>query len=461
MLKRKMYQRLSTWKTADSKKALILLGARQTGKTYLIRKFAHQNYREFIEVNFLEDRENGAFLAASSGAEELLSRLSLVAGHELAAGTLVFFDEVQAAGQIVTLSKFLLEDKRFDLILSGSLLGTELKGVTSFPVGYAHIERMYPLDFEEFCWASQVPEPLIREVKESFSGKVALEETLHKRFLQLFKQYAVVGGMPEAVQRFVDTSGDFGVTRDVQRDIIEQYRFDIAKYSHDRKLQIRTIFDNIPAQLAKENKRFVMKTIQKGATYERLDDDFAWLIDAGVAFPTYLVQEPKYPLLRTKVKEKFKLYSSDCGLLMAQYPTSVAMDVLQDEKNVNFGSVYEDIVAQELQAMGAALYYYHNNRKGEVDFLLEAESGHAIPIEVKSGKDYKLHTALNNLLATADYGIEYAYVFSEQNLNVGARAGKPVYYLPIYMVFCLASELQSKLQGLKAADLGLASWSNA
>ncbi|MFW4356778.1 ATP-binding protein [Gordonibacter sp. KGMB07426] len=459
MLKRKMYDKLLAWKSAPKKKVLILLGARQTGKTFIVREFARDNYPNFLEVNFLEDEDDAAFLAGADSADELVSRLSLIAGRALEPGTLVFLDEVQrAASNIVTLSKFLLDNGRFDLILSGSLLGAALEGVTSFPVGYARTERMYPLDFEEFCWATGVPVSIIDKVKTCYRDKKPLEHTLHERLTKLYRQYIAVGGMPEAVQRFLDGNRDLGAAREVATDIAEQYRFDITKYATGRKLQIRTIFDNIPSQLSKENKRFMMKSVKQGATYERLDDDFAWLVSAGVALPTVIASEPKYPLARTKVPEKFKLYSSDCGLLLAQYPQVAAIEVVSGEGDANFGAVYENVVAQEIKAAGFPLYYYHNSRKGEMDFLLETGEGTVIPLEVKSGKDYKHHVALNNLLETEEYGIECAYVLSEHNVSTEVREGKPVYYLPLYMTLCLSLERGNDLEGVKLEEVSFDDW---
>lgn len=412
-----------------------------------------------MEVNFLENTDDAALLAGARSADELASRLSLIAGRAIAPGTLVFLDEVQeAAKEVVTLSKFLVEDGRFDLVLSGSLLGASLEGVTSFPVGYARIERMYPLDFEEFCWATGVPGSVIDEIKEAYRLKEPLEEALHGRLVKLFRQYIAVGGMPEAVQAFLDGGRELGAAREVAADIVKQYRYDIVKYARKRKLQIRSIFDNIPAQLAKENKRFMMKSIRSGATYERLSDDFAWLVSAGVALPTVIVSEPKHPLLRTKEPNKFKLYSSDSGVLLAQYPQIAAMRVVSGEGDANFGAVYENIVAQELAAAGFPLYYYHSSRKGEMDFLLETGEGAIIPIEVKSGKDYKLHTALNNLLETEEYGIGFAYVLSEHNVSVEKRKGKPVFYLPLYMSMCLAQERGDNLEGVKLAEISFDDW---
>ena len=459
MLKRKMYRMLEAWKRDPKKKVLLLTGARQTGKTFIVREFARNNYNDFLEVNFLENEDDGRLLAGAIGASELVSRLSLIAGHALKPGTLVFLDEVQHLGrEIVTLSKFLLDDGRFDLVLSGSLLGIALEGVTSFPVGYARVLRMFPLDFEEFCWATGVPDSVLAKIREHYQSKEPLDRSLHDRMTTMYRHYIAVGGMPEAVQKFVDNKRDLGAARETDGDIAEQYRYDITQYADKRKLPILAIFDNIPAQLAKENKRFVMKTIRQGTTYDRLKDDFFWLTKAGVALPTYLASEPKYPLLRTKVKEKFKLYSSDCGVLLAQYPPAAAMKVVSGNGDANFGAVYENVVAQEIAAAGFPLYYYHNNRKGELDFLLETGEGCVLPVEVKSGKDYKLHTALNNLLQTEEYGIRHAYVFSEHNVSVEQRASKPVYYLPLYMTMCLVMEKGGNLKGAMLDEVSFADW---
>lgn len=459
MLKRKMYRKLEEWKASDQRKVLLLLGARQTGKTFIVREFARNSYDAFIEVNFLDDEENGRFLAGATSAEELISRLSLIVGHAIQPGTLVFFDEVQHLGHdIVTLSKFLLDDGRFDLILSGSLLGTVLDGVTSFPVGYARILRMYPLDFEEFCWAMGVPDVIIEEVRVAYREKRPLDEPLHDRLVRIHRQYIVVGGMPEAVQGFLDNGRDLGEPRQVGTDIVEQYRYDIIKYAPGRKMQICTIFDSVPGQLAKVNKRFVFNLIKKSATFDSLEDDFSWLVKSGVTLPAYLVTEPKAPLLRTKVQEKFKLYASDCGLLLSQYSLASSRSVLEGVGDANFGAVYENIVAQQLASAGFPLFYYNNNRKGEVDFLIESAEGKVLPVEVKSGKDYKRHMALNNLLDAKGFDVSCAYVLSEFNVSVGERAGRPVYYLPLYMTFCLEEERGNNLEGFVLEEISFDDW---
>lgn len=428
MLARKMAARLEAWRAAQGErpKAFLLSGARQTGKTFTVREFARQHYANYIEVNFLDNEDAASLLTAAQDSDELVTRLSLLSKQPLDAGrTLVFFDEIQASPDMLTVAKFLVEQDRFDLVLSGSLLGVELRGIRSFPVGYLHEERMYPLDFEEFCWALQVPARVIDEIRAAYRDKRPLEVALHDRLVRLYRLFIVVGGMPE-----------------VQSDIVSQYGADIIRYANGRSLFVEAIYQALPGELAKVNKRFVLGSLKQGATYARFEDDFEWLAGAGVALPTCLATEPSRPLRRSLERRKFKLYSSDVGLLMVRYPNVIAMDVIEGSRSVNFGAVYENAVAQELKSAGYELCYYNNNRKGEVDFLIETGAGSIIPIEVKSGKDYKLHTALNNLLGTQEYAIDEAYVLSEHNVSREERLGKSVYYLPLYMTLCLGSELE-------------------
>lgn len=317
---------------------------------------------------------------------------------------------------------------------------------------------MHPLDFEEFCWAMGVPDAIIEEVRVAYREKRPLDEPLHDRLVRIHRQYIVVGGMPEAVQGFLDNGRDLGEPRQVGTDIVEQYRYDIIKYAPGRKMQICTIFDSVPGQLAKVNKRFVFNLIKKSATFDSLEDDFSWLVKSGVTLPAYLVTEPKAPLLRTKVQEKFKLYASDCGLLLSQYSLASSRSVLEGAGDANFGAVYENIVAQQLASAGFPLFYYNNNRKGEVDFLIESAEGKVLPIEVKSGKDYKRHMALNNLLDAKGFDVSCAYVLSEFNVSVGERAGRPVYYLPLYMAFCLEEERGNNLEGFVLEEISFDDW---
>ncbi|WP_165171116.1 ATP-binding protein [Adlercreutzia sp. ZJ242] len=452
MLRRSMWTVLSKWLEEGPSKAFLLVGARQTGKTYLVRAFAQEKFSFLAEVNFLKDRRAISLLGAASDTEDFLARLSLLVKvplrpHE----TLVFLDEIQEAPDVLTAVKFLIEDGRFPLAVSGSLLGTELKGVRSFPVGYVQVERMYPLGFEEFCWAQNVPDNIWRTVRNAYESRSRVEDSLHAYLTSLFRYYLAIGGMPEAVQTYLASGYDMGAVRQTALQILEQYRFDIAKYVGRRALAVRSIFDAMPSQLSKENKRFKLNTLGNKATYNRYENDFQWIIDAGVALPAYCVSEPKSPLPRTKEINKFKLYSSDTGLLLAQYPQQSVLDVMEGASSVNFGAVYENAVAQALSIVDPNLYYYLNNRKGEVDFLVETSRGEIMPVEVKSGKDYKVHVALNNLLDTAEYGISEAVVLSEANLSTEQRKGKLIAYLPLYMTPFLAEEMKDTLAGVRMA----------
>lgn len=445
MLERAFYQKLLNWKRSNERKALLVDGARQIGKTTLIEEFSRREYADSIKIDFIEDSTAAAYLGEAASAKDLIERLTLLVGKPVEPGrTLVFFDEVQEAPRIVTLVKYLVQDGRFPVVMSGSMLGVELHNVPSFPVGFLRIEHMFPLTFNEFCRAQNVPEAVMNSIGNAFRNREPLEATLHDRLIRLFRLYLVVGGMPEAVQRYLDTRYDLGAVRTTQTDLVALYRQDIAKYAGNRALQVKAIFDELPAQLAKENKRFQLKSLRDKARFERFANDFAWLVSAKAALKTVNVTEPKFMLKRTEEEARFKLYASDTGMLMSEYPTEVAMAALAGARDVNYGSVYENAVAQALAAAGSPLRYYHNNRKGEIDFLIETDQAKVVPVEVKSGKDYKLHTALNNLLGTPDFGIEYAYVLSEANVSTRERAGKPVHYLPMYMMDCVAKEASTR-----------------
>lgn len=441
MLKRKAYESLLEWKNSPDHGAILVDGARQIGKTFLIEEFARREYTLRVKIDFIEDRQAQLRYAGIADAGQLLDLLTLEVGRELIPGnTLIFFDEVQQMPEIVTLSKYLVQDGRFDVVLSGSMLGTELQGVRSLPVGYLRILDMFPLTFEEFCWAQNVPSSVIDQVNSCFHDMIPINEGVHELLIKLFRRYLVIGGMPAAVQRFVDGKPDLGAVRGIQTDLVRLYREDIAKYAGRRSPQVKAIFDEIPAQLNKENKRFQIKSLAKEAKYDRFANDFAWLVSANAALKAENVTDPKPMLARTAEQNRFKLYGSDVGMLLAQYPAEVAMAAIAGSKSVNFGAVYENYVAQELAAAGVHLYYYHHSKRGEVDFLMEKAAGGIVPIEVKSGKDYKLHTALNNLLGAVEFNIQQAVVLSEANVSVEQRCGKSVVYFPLYMAGLIAAQ---------------------
>lgn len=444
MLERKTYRKLLSWKNGSPHKALLVDGARQVGKTFLVEEFARREFEDYVKIDFLRD-EQAPYVANAADARDLVERLSLMAGHKVEPGkTLVFFDEVQEAQNLVTLSKYLVEDGRFRLVMSGSLLGVELRHVKSFPVGFLHIERMFPLDFEEFGRAVGLTDPLWEALGEHLQTLEPIEASLHERLIRLFRLFIVVGGMPTAVQTYLDSKGDLGAVRDVQRDLVRLYRVDISKYAGTRTLQVMSIFDSIPSQLDKENKRFELRTLRNKATFERYANDFQWLVSSCAALKTVNVSEPACPLRRTEEQGRFKLYQSDTGMLSSRYPLPVAMAVIAGQKDVNYGGVYENVVAQELASARVGLRYHRHSGRGEVDFIGETPERRVVPIEVKSGKTYKRHVALNNLLAVEDYGVQEAYVLSEANVSQGRRSGKPVCYLPLYLAPFVARRMVSE-----------------
>ena len=452
MLERTAYSTLLNWKQNNNGKVLLIDGARQIGKTYLIEQFARSEYSNWIKIDFLENSSAAQAFAQVQNTQQAIEMLSLLTSKPIENGTLVFFDEVQASQNIITLSKYLVQDGRLDIILSGSMLGVELAGVKSFPVGYLRIETMYPLSFMEFCHAQNVPESVLRQVDKCYKDKLPVNPAIHEQLIRLFRLYLVVGGMPEAVQAYIDNDNDLGAVREIQLELVRLYREDIAKYAPDRSLQIKAIFDAIPSQLDKENKRFRIQSVEGKPRYERYANDFAWLVGAKAALKTTNITDPRPMLKRSEEQARFKLYQSDIGMLMSRYRATAALSALIGEKDVNFGSVYENYVAQELAAADVPLHYFHNSRTGEVDFIAETDEGFALPIEVKSGKDYKRHVALNNLLKNKDYGIERAFVLSEANVSTEQREGGAVHYLPLYMLPNIARELRgTQLDGVSFA----------
>lgn len=441
MIQRDAYSSLRDWKDNSRGKALLVDGARQVGKTFLVEEFARCEFEDYVKIDFVKDDVAAAALAVATDTRQVVETLALICGKPVVAGrTLVFFDEVQQADSIVSFSKYLVEDGRFPVVMSGSLLGIELSRVKSLPVGYLRRETLYPVSFSEFCRAQGVPESVADELQECFTKKKPVRQSIHDRLIRLVRLYLVVGGMPEAVQGYIDSGGDLGALRRMLEEIVTLYGDDIMKHAGSRALQVRAIYDALPAQLDKENKRFQMQAVKNKGRYERYANDFAWLVAANAALKALNVTDPRPMLERSEEQTRFKLYASDVGMLMSCYRSNVALAAIAGARNVNFGGVYENFVAQELAAARVSLHYYHNSRKGEVDFLIETDAGFVLPIEVKSGKDYKRHVALNNLLSADEYGIERAYVLSEANVSVERREGGTVFYLPLYMAPLVARE---------------------
>ena len=427
MLKRKIDTYLTNY-YATNRNALLITGARQIGKTYSIREFG-RTFKSFIEINFLENPDAVALFKGAKNSSDILLRLSAITTKPLIKGeTLIFFDEVQKCPDIVTAIKFLVDEGSYRYILSGSLLGVELNDLRSEPVGYMGVKDMYPMDFEEFISCVGINQQVIDSLRTAWQNRTPVDEFVHSKIMELFRLYLVVGGMPAAVSKYIETNNLQEVMA-VQKDIIKLYKRDIAQYDSNNKLSIEEIFDLIPPELNAKNKRFILKRLNENAKFERYQNSFLWLKNAGVALPVYNIEEPKLPLLLYRSRNLFKLFQSDIGLLAAQYAEGIQLRIISGDKSINFGSVFENAVAQELVAHGIDVYYYNNKKRGELDFVIELE-GKVLPIEVKSGKDYEVHRALTNIMDCSEYEIPESIIFNNDNINV---RGKYI-YAPIYMV---------------------------
>ena len=433
MLKRKIdgYIR-NYYKT--SRNALLITGARQIGKTYSIRQFG-KSFRSFVEINFIETPEAVELFKDAKSSRDILLRLSAITSVPLVKGeTLVFFDEVQQCPDIVTAIKFLVEEGSYRYILSGSLLGVKLKDLRSEPVGYMGVKDMFALDFEEFISGLGINDSIIASLRESWLTRMAVDAFVHEKIMELFRLYLIVGGMPAAVSKYIE-SNNLQEVMAVQQDIIRLYKRDISQYDPENKLHIEDIFNLIPPELNAKNKRFILKRLNENAKFDRIENSFLWLTNAGVAIPVYNVEEPKIPLLLARSRNLFKLFQNDIGLLAAQYAEGIQMRIIKGDKDINFGSIYENAVAQELAAHGIIPYYYNNKKRGEIDFVIELD-GKVLPIEVKSGKDYESHRALSNIMNCNEYDIQEAVVFNNGNLHVSGN----IIYAPIYMVMFLEKD---------------------
>lgn len=424
-----------------SDKALLVTGARQIGKTWLIREeIAKSGYCKF-EVNFINQPDLVDYLNVKMSANEFLVKLKMIMPEDCKPQeTVVFFDEIQKCPEIVTKIKFLVEEGSFKYVMSGSLLGVELKGITSVPVGYLTVLRMYPMDFEEFMIANNVSKTTLEMLKAKFETCQPVDEFIHQKLLSLFFIYLIVGGMPDAVKIYIATK-DIREVDKVQRDIVALYKEDFSQYeSEDKKLKLISIYDIIPAELNKQNKKFVFTMLNKELKFDRYENSFLWLKDAGVALPVYNVEAPVIPLKASKSSNVFRLFSNDTGLLTSAYPAETKLELINKNSEVNNGAHFENAVAQQLTANGLEPYFCKKKNIGELDVLVEMD-GKVVPIEVKSGKAYKAHKSLDNFMKISDYHIEKAYVLSVANME---QEGSVV-YLPIYMCYLLKERKIGKL----------------
>jgi predicted AAA+ superfamily ATPase len=438
MLKRKIQSFIEEYFKSVTNKILVIDGARQIGKSYIIRYVGGKMFKNYIEINLLEDTLNAQFFAQTRSVEDFYLQLSMLAGNKMGVkeDTLVFLDEIQAYPHLLTLLKFLQQDGRFTYIASGSLLGVTLAQTESIPMGSIEIKRMYPLDFEEFLWANNFGEEAIAGLKQKFLARESLPENIHNKLMDLFKKYLLAGGLPDAVNTYLETKNVMRL-RDLQTEIQHYYAIDASKYDADNRLKIRKIYEMIPSNLENKKKRVVIKNIENktGKRSGDYEEEFEYLIHSGIALEVRAISNPVFPLLESSNKNLLKLYLNDVGLLTNILYKNNIRAIMDDETSVNLGSVYECAVASELKAHGKNLFYYDNKKRGEVDFLIDDyETLSVVPVEVKSGKDYSVHRALNSFVSIDDYHIHLAYVVSNERI-VSVR-GK-VMYVPVYYTMFL------------------------
>ena len=435
MLKRKIEKILDEFLL--NRKALLIPGARQVGKTYSVTKFGHENFENFIKIDFIENPDAQGLFDGEHDADVILSRISLLTDIPMVPGkTLIMFDEVQKAPGIVTAIKYLVDDGRYRYILTGSLLGVELSDVYSVPVGFMDTVPMYPLDFEEFISALGVSEKIISSIHEAYRKRVPMDQFVHEQLMKLIRLYMVIGGMPQAVETYIRTN-DFRAVKNDQMSILEQYRWDISKYEDEpeSKLHIKEVFDIIPQELSAMNKRFILADLDR-KRFETYKRSFKWLTDAGAAIAVYNAEEPLSPLKLSASRTLFKLFASDVGLLCGMFDgLDVQIDMVSGGGNANYGALFENYAAQELLAHGFQLYYYNSKKYGELDFMVERNMK-VIPLEIKSGKNYTRHRAIENVMDVEGWNIEEGLVFCPDNVHQNGK----ITYLPIYMIGCLERE---------------------
>ena len=447
MLYRKITSYIEDYLKSDNDKILILEGARQIGKSFSIREVGTRLYPNYVEINFVEDDEGEQLFKNIHKKEDFYLTLSMVAGDKLSNrdDTLVFLDEIQHYPQYLTMLKFLRDDNRYRYIASGSLLGIALQDTTSIPVGSIMIKDMFQLDFEEFLIANGFGTDAIAMLRQAYENKESLTEERHNHVMDLFRRYLLVGGLPDAVNTYLDTHNIVKV-REVQDGIRSLYASDASKYEkeHNKKLLIRRIYEMIPSQMENKKKRVVAQNIRgkKGDRFDQYKEEFEYLISSGISLAVNAISNPHFPLSESLQKNLLKLYLNDVGLLTGLLYRNNIRPVLDDICSINLGSVYENVVAQELRAHGHKLFYYDNRKQGEVDYLIDDHTAmSAYPVEVKSGKDYTVHSALNNLLKNPDYNILAATVISNERKIY--QDGK-VTYMPVYFVMFMEADTRQE-----------------
>ena len=446
MLYRKIQAYIENHLRSDSNKILVIDGARQIGKTYIIKYTAEKLFKNYIEINMLEDSLKDRHFSSIRTVDDFYLQVSMIAGEKMGNkdNTIIFIDEIQAYPHLLTLLKFLKRDDKFTYIASGSLLGVTLAETESIPMGSIEVKRMYPLDFEEFLLSQGFNNYAIDEMRKRFEAMESLDEATHNKVMELFRKYLLIGGLPDVINSYIRDKNIVAV-RNIQTQIHNYYGMDASKYDEGKKLKIRRIYDMIPSNLENKKKRLVIQNIEniRGKRASDYEDEFDYLINAGIALDVKAISTPTFPLIENSGKNLLKLYLNDVGILTnILYRTNIRA-ILDDVKSINLGSAYETVVASELIAHGHKLFYYDNRNKGEVDYLIDDyDSLSAVPIEVKSGKDYTVHSALKTFVQNEDYHIKKAFVVSNER-NV-TQNGK-ITYIPIYYIMFFDADNDSFL----------------
>lgn len=431
MLKRKFYDKLLDWKKKSNKRPLFVRGARQIGKTYIIDYFGKTNYSSYIYINFLENSEYKRIFDGALNAATIYSRMSLMiqSARFIENDTLIFLDEIQECGNARTALKFLAQDARYDIVVSGSLLGVQYKNVKSIPVGYEEPVTMHSLDFEEFLWAKGYSQEHISALQESFLEQRKVDDLINDVMHKELREYMVIGGMPAVVQQFIEKR-NFAEADEIQRQIVSDYLDDIMNYASDvEKPKIRNCFLSIPRQLARENenRKFKYAEVEKGVGARKYINSVEWLRDASMAEMAHNLTAPLFPLSAYEDESAFKLYLSDIGLLSSLYGFETKAAIINQTISGSVkGALYENLIATGLVRRGYALCYLQDRRiPMEVEFLLEKD-GKVVPLEVKASNAST--ASLNRLLERED--IEFGFKFTSGNVGV---AGKKI-TLPHYMM---------------------------
>ena len=435
MLFRKIEAVIEAHLKSDSDKILLVDGARQVGKTYIIRHVGRKLFKNFIEINLAEDFVGQKLFSNAKSVEDFYLQLSMVAGNKMQErkNTLIFLDEIQVYPHLLTMLKFVSQERRFTFIASGSMLGVTLAETSSIPMGSIRKIRMFPLDFEEFLYANGMNGFAVSAIREKFEKLETPDLPVHEKMMDLFRKYLLVGGLPDAVNTYISTK-NIQAVREIQAEIHEYYAADASKYDHEKKLKIRRVYDLVPSNMENKKKRVVAQEIEnkKGKIFSDYHNEFDYLVSSGTALAVQAISAPVFPLIESSGKNLLKLYLNDVGILSGILYRNNIRAIFDDEKSVNLGAVYESVVAQELAAHEHKLFYYDNRSKGEVDYLIDDyDTLSAVPIEVKSGKDYTVHSALNNFVSNDDYHVKKGYVLSNER-NV-TQKGK-IIYLPVYFV---------------------------